>query len=246
MLVSFNYDFLFVHIPKTGGTSVRNALAPFATEPLNHWHNRELKRLGVNTNVLLGNFQSYRYRKHALISTAQRCIPQDVFAGMFKFTFVRNPWDLLVSNYSYILNRTNHKRYRRVSKLTFPEFIEFAAVKRIGFQKQAISDASGNLLVDQVGFFENLKSDFEEITDRLTIVAELPHLNQVPRAEYRDFYIAKTRDRVAEIYQDDIEAFEYEFHPRRFLTNVSSQRAANARLVEGEVCSDQRQILPLY
>ena len=246
MLVSFHYDFLFVHIPKTGGTSVRNALAPFATEPLNHWHNRELKRLGVNTNVLLGNFQSYRYRKHAKISTAQRCIPQDVFAGMFKFSFVRNPWDLLVSNYSFIRSHPNHKRHGRVSKLTFPEFIEFAAFKRIGFQKRAISDAYGNLLVDKVGFFENLNSDFEEITDRLSIVSELPHLNQVPRADYRDFYTTETRRKVAEIYREDIEVFEYEFHPRRVRPAEISKRATYGRLVEEAMCRDQPQIIPLY
>ena len=214
MLVSFDHNFLFVHIPKTGGTSIRNALAPFAVEPLSYRHNRVLTRFGINTNVLLGNYQSYRYRKHAEISTPYRCIPSDVFDGLFKFSFVRNPWDLLVSNYSYILNHSDHKRYQRVSKLTFPEFVEFAAGKGIGFQKRSISDASGNLLVDRVGYFESMKSDFDEMTDRLMIVAELPHLNHVPRADYRDFYDAKTRDRVAEIYRDDIEAFEYEFQPR--------------------------------
>lgn len=226
MLVSFDHDFLFVHIPKTGGTSVRKALAPFAAEPLNHWQNRGLKLLGINTNVKLGSFQSYSYRKHAEISTAQRCIPRDVFARLFKFSFVRNPWDLLVSNYWYILDHPSHKRYRRVSKMTFPEFVEFAAAKGTGFQKKVISDASGNLLVDQVGFFERLKSDFEKMTDQLSIAAELPHLNQVQRADYREFYNTKTRNRVAELYREDIEAFEYEFHSRRVDSTILVQRSA--------------------
>ena len=161
MLVSYDHDFLFVHVPKTGGTSVRNALAPFASEPLNYWHNRGLKQtrlstqtcyLEISSPIAIANMLRFRLPNAAF--------PKTFSTGLFKFSFVRNPWDLLVSNYSYILNHPGHKRYRRVNKLTFPEFIEFAAVKGVGFQKQAISDASGNLLVDRVGFFEKPEERF--------------------------------------------------------------------------------------
>ena len=225
MLLSFDHDFLFVHIPKTGGTSIRQALAPFAQDPKAFWQNRMLGRLGINFNLVFGNYQSYCFRKHADIQTVQKRMPASVLDSMLKFSFVRNPWDLLVSNYSYILNRPKHKRHRRVRKLSFSEFIPFAAAKGIGFQKRMLSDSQGQMQVDQIGKFENLQSDFADITSRLMVIAPLPHLNQVRRADYRDFYDPRTRDQVAMIYREDIETFEYEFHPQ-VARSRSRRRAA--------------------
>ena len=214
MQISFEHNFLFVHIPKTGGTSIRSALEPYQTDASSAFPNPVLRRLGINVNHYLGGYRSFQFRKHERIKTGARRLPSDVFDAMFKFCFVRNPWDLLVSNYSYVKSKKQHKRYRRTSSLSFPEFIEFAVTKEIGFQKPIVSTTSGELLVDRVGKFETLVEDFQSIASKLQIDATLPHLNRVTRPDYREYYDRRSIARVTDCYRDDIEAFEYEFDAR--------------------------------
>jgi len=215
MQISFEHNFLFVHIPKTGGTSIRSALEPYQTDASSAFPNPVLRRLGINVNHYLGGYRSFQFRKHERIKTGARRLPSDVFDAMFKFCFVRNPWDLLVSNYSYVKCKKQHKRYRRTSSLSFAEFIEFAVAKEIGFQKPIVSTTSGELLVDRVGKFETLVEDFQSMASKLQIDAKLPHLNRVTRPNYREYYDRRSIARVTDCYRDDIEAFEYEFDSRR-------------------------------
>jgi len=211
MQISFEHNFLFVHIPKTGGTSVRSALRPYQSDVASALPNVLLRRLGVNVNHYLGSYRSLQFRKHERIKTVARRLPSDVYESLFKFCFVRNPWDLLVSNYSYVKSTKNHKRHRRTSTMTFAEFIEFAIAKEIGFQKPIVSDTKGQLMVDHVGKFETLTEDFQSIVSKIEVEATLPHLNRVTRPDYREYYDRRLLARVTDCYRDDIEAFEYEF-----------------------------------
>ncbi len=211
MIVSYEKRFLFVHIAKTGGSSVRAALQPYQHDPQHYLVNRLLKRCGINTNLVLGGYRQRRFRPHTMTRTAQACLPTEVFAGLFKFAFVRNPWDQLASYYKYYLKMPNHKRHTRVKRMKFDEFIDFAVAKRLGFQKQMLSDADGNLLVDFVGRFEHIKRDFLHVANQLGIVARLPHLNWTWTAPYQEFYSSGSIDRVARAYRDVIVAFGYEY-----------------------------------
>ena len=211
MQISFEHNFLFVHIPKTGGTSVRSALKPYQTDAATAFPNSLLRRCGVNVNHYLGSYRSFQFRKHERIKTGARRLPSNTFDSLFKFCFVRNPWDLLVSNYCYVKSDKTHKRYRRTSRMNFAEFIEFAIAKEIGLQKPIISNANGDLLVNQVGKFETLIEDFKSIVSKIQIQATLPHLNRVNRPDYRQYYDRRSIARVADCYRDDIETFEYEF-----------------------------------
>lgn len=209
MIVSYDKRFLFVHIAKTGGSSVRAALQQYRHNPEKYLVNRLLEQCGIKTNLVLGGYRQRRFRTHTMIRTAQACLPNDVFSGLFKFAFVRNPWDQLVSYYKYYLQKPNHKRHSRVKRMTFDEFVDFAVAKRTGFQKQMLSDANGNLLVDFVGRFEHIERDFLHVVDQLGIEARLPHLNSTWAAPYQDFYTSSSIDRVARAYRDVIDAFGY-------------------------------------
>ena len=223
MQISFEHNFLFVHIPKTGGTSVRSALEPYQTDVASAFPNTVLRRFGINVNHYLGGYRNFQFRKHERIKTGARRLPSNVFDAMFKFCFVRNPWDLLVSNYCYVNSKKQHKRYRRTSGLSFAQFIEFAIAKEIGFQKPIVSSTSGQLLVNRVGKFETLIEDFQSIVSEIHIEATLPHLNRVTRPDYREYYDRSLIARVTDCYREDIEAFEYEFDGRR--SNPIAKRA---------------------
>ena len=76
-----------------------------------------------------------------------------------------------------------------------------------------------DLLVDYVGRFETLQGSFSQICKKLDLPAiELPHLNAsktiYPRyEEYQDYYDDETVDFVSQIYEKDIELFNYTFDP---------------------------------
>lgn len=211
MQISFEHNFLFVHIPKTGGTSIRSALEPYQTDTASAFPNPLLRQIGINVNHYLGGYRSFQFRKHERIKTVARLLPANAFDSLFKFCFVRNPWDLLVSNYSYVKSNKKHKRHRRMSRMDFREFVEFAVAKEIGFQKPIVSSTSGDLLVNRVGKFETLNEDFESIASIIQSEATLPHLNRVTRPDYREYYDRRLIARVTDCYREDIEEFEYEF-----------------------------------
>ena len=92
-MISHEHKFIFVQINKTGGTSVRHALLP------------ESGRENVH------QFAQF-YKKHC----------PKVFDKYFKFAFVRNPWDRVVSQYEF---RKPPKRFPvgNTSKMTFEQFV---------------------------------------------------------------------------------------------------------------------------
>ncbi|MEH6580563.1 MAG: sulfotransferase family 2 domain-containing protein [Halioglobus sp.] len=78
-------------------------------------------------------------------------------------------------------------------------------------QRDWLTDEHGELLVDYVGKFENLQQDFATICARLSVTAELGHAKPSDRASYRDYYDAETELLIAEHFAVDLEAFAYSF-----------------------------------
>lgn len=213
MLVSYEKNFLFIHVPKTGGTSMRAVLQQHAHQPEQRPTNRCLEKLGISVNHLLGDYRDYRFRTHERICVVASRLPHGVFDRLFKFGFVRNPWDLLPSMYKFIRKNEQHKRHRVVSKMSFPEFVSFAASKRIAKQKRLIAARDGTILLDFVGKFERLNEDYRVIADRLGLDVRLPHLNRTKQSDYVDFYNESTIEGVRKTFRDDIEAFGYPDRP---------------------------------
>ena len=50
MLISHDRQFLFIHVPKTAGTSVTNCLSQYANRPDTMWENRLLAGVGIHVN----------------------------------------------------------------------------------------------------------------------------------------------------------------------------------------------------
>ena len=78
-------------------------------------------------------------------------------------------------------------------------------------QHDWLVDEQGELLVEFIGKFENLAQDFAKICERLSIQAELGHAKPSARAAYREYYDAETEALIAEHFAKDIAAFDYHF-----------------------------------
>ncbi|MGK2915649.1 MAG: sulfotransferase family 2 domain-containing protein [Porticoccaceae bacterium] len=211
MLISYAHQFIFVHIDRTAGTSIQDALAPDRQRASDEAWRRRLIWLG-GANAVGGLYRSIQFREHVTAATVKRCLPPNVYAGMLKFAFVRNPWDRLVSRYSYLLRKQEHPRHRLVSQMaTFEDYLRWEIRRGKMHQHSYVTDASGRLIVDYIGRFEHLQTDVAEVCRQLGLPVQLPHTNVSSHQDYRSYYSRQTRDWVAREFQRDVELFGYTF-----------------------------------
>lgn len=215
MLISHRHRFAFIHVPKTAGSSVAFALWAHADRVDGFWMNRALARVGIHVN----HYAPYRlkkFRTHTSAAILQRQLPADVFADLYKFTFVRNPWDLLVSSYHYLLTKPGHHRRRHAARL--PSFADYAAYEiRRGKMSQSamLTDRHGRLLVDFVGRFESLATDFATVCRVLRLDATLPRANATLHRDYRSYYDDRLAEAVGRFFAADVDRFGYAFDDAR-------------------------------
>lgn len=206
-MISHAHNFIFVHIPKTGGTSVEHCLAPYGT-------------------VLQGreHFGSIYY-KHATAGSLQKMLGPGEYARYFTFAFVRNPWDWIVSQYAF--SRGFSPPYvfgtpYRLSGRVKPEHRDWPFADWLPWWIDALSPSQskmlvgdeGQLIVDVVGRFENLEGDFHQICSTLGVpAAPLPRLKASERGAYAEYYDDTTRALVLERFKMDFELFGYPLEP---------------------------------
>jgi hypothetical protein len=210
-MISHKHKFIFIHIPKTGGTSIESIFKPSA----------------VDKDVRL---------KHNPIST--KIFQKPKFNDYFKFTIVRNPWDLVCSLYNYMWKSDyswpmSWRKKKKVNapyhlKLTLSEWVKDPSFKHTSprslsiFSKPGrfaeknqidwLTNKKGKMIMDYVGRFENLQSDFNVICKKIGIPStKLSHTNKSNSKSYHKFYDDEAIDIVRRHYARDIEYFGYEF-----------------------------------
>ena len=215
VLISAKHRFIFVHIYKTGGDSLTDALRPYADrfpgdEAIRRIVGLWTRYIGGLPPALLR--ERHRFPKHIDALTLYERIPEEQVAGSFKFAFVRNPWDWQVSLYHYARSNPNTHQTAEYRALDgFEDYVRWRLEKGQRTQKSFISNLDGQIIVDFVGRFETLNRDFQAVCDKIGITAALPHINASERTRYQDYYTPETRDAIGELFEDDIEAFDYEF-----------------------------------
>lgn len=207
MLISDSHQFIFVHIRKAAGTSLRQILEQVSLPKNNNWWYKMLSRSGLGVD-----YHKYSYRKHASLIEAERSMPSESFNQYFKFAVVRNPWDRLVSEFEYIKTQPTHSRFKRLKAMSFAEFIDYQANRPAAHQVNALKLKNGEVGCDYVGKLETLDESLEVIAKFTGLsFAELPHINQVNRRDYRSYYDDALSERVMILWLADIKTFNYDF-----------------------------------
>lgn len=99
-------------------------------------------------------------------------------------------------------------------KDTFKIYLEKIKDKHhVQWEKQYkfVLNDNGDLIVDFLGRFENFREDSNYIFERLNIQIDLPHSNATTHSHYSDYYDSESMEMVAELYQQDIHFFGYQF-----------------------------------
>lgn len=211
MQLSFSKNFLFVHISKTAGASVATMLKPYTSRPAKTQYRRLLSHLPVREDP-----HKARLPMHCTAALAKRKLGDEFFSGLYKFAFVRNPYDWMVSRYEFIRQSDHHHRHHRVRDLDFPKFVQWQCNGLLGRRRDQchfLLSRSGELLVDDIFRFETLEQDIAILCEKLGIDGpeDMPHRHRTVRKPYQEYYTKAERDAVARAFVRDIERFGYSF-----------------------------------
>jgi len=185
---------IFMHINKTGGTSIETALGecmPKAFDPEKHMDSKSMINL---------------YGK-------------EIWKKYFTFSIVRNPWDRMLSLFlwrkkvrfipqnlgfkNFIMNWDYWRMYKR---------IRYEDYKRVLTSAPQTHWFNGNLKFDFVGRFENIQNDFNEICNNLNLKLKiLPHKYKTNHGHYSLYYDKEMKKEIEKIWGEDIELFKYKF-----------------------------------
>ena len=194
-MISLKHKFIFIHIPKCYGSSIEKSLVDdsciFRSDAYPH------------------NF-IFRYPlNHCTLSNIERSkVLYPNFNKFYSFTFVRNPFSRLVSEYFYLKDRLE------LSKDIKKELIYLAEQSKNGIWGNHCKDQHSfiNDKINYIGRVENVQEDFDIVCDKIGIPRQqLPHENKTKHKHYTEYYDDETREIVAEKYAKDIEYFGYKF-----------------------------------
>lgn len=218
MPLSKKHEIIFIHVPKTGGESIESLLGVFG---INNTGSQQ-----KSMEILYGrDGDANTALQHLTSLEIKEIVGDEVYRAYFKFSFVRNPYDRLVSEYYYA------KRIREIPReMSFDEFIHKVVLpnknthRHYRDQVDYVTNEKGEVIVDFLGKFEDFTRDLKKILDRLHIKKRfLPYVGstQRPKAKHYSYYFNdELREVVQALYFKDFEKFGYEFKAPSFIENA--------------------------
>ncbi len=214
MPISHKQKFIFIHIPKTGGDSVEDCLDLNRNNDLFGFEDSNGNRYSIKDGLNLQEKKRLICLQHLTALQIKKKIDKNIWEDYYKFTFIRNPWDKIVSHYFYIIQkRKDLQKILKINKKnTFRDYVYIIGkTKRVSQQKNYIFDDQNKNIIDFVGRFENLEKDFQKVCDKIKVKAVLKKTNISTHKNYKEYYTSETRNIVKNLFNDDIELFKYKF-----------------------------------
>jgi hypothetical protein len=173
---------LFIHVPKTGGTSIASFLEK------------------NNMDSWIREYPA-RHDPYFFMEKSNKITPD-----VFSFAVVRNPYTRAYSYYKHF----NYQNNLKVSFKNFLEFVKekrfFSKTPMISYpQTYYLTDSNNKISLTKIYRFENLK-EFEN-----DFSIKLPHLRKgdYNREEYYRDYTEENISAVLDIYQEDFATLGY-------------------------------------
>jgi hypothetical protein len=188
MIISNEHKFVFIHIPKTGGTSMTMMLAPHLkgksslSQAGRGWQNK------FHQNGLHGGIKENHYNS---------------FKDFYKFVIIRNPYDRFGSMWRSGMGGS--------AKFSFDKFVKTFSIRAYRPQHDHIYE-NGKLLVDHMIRYENYKEEVEKFFDKFNLeLGEMPHrLKTTDRPERSRTITERQADIIYNKYKIDFDTFGYD------------------------------------
>lgn len=181
--------FIFIHINKTGGTSITTAVGiPY----VRHLIAKEIINLiGIDAWKSAYKFTVIRN-------------PWDKVVSQYKYRVQTNQHQMKDRPISfedwvtYTYEKTKNLFYYDSPRMFAPH-------------SEWLKDFDDCIDIDKIIKFESLEEDFKTISNQLAIKKKLPHLKKTFKADYRQYYNDKTAQIIADSFKEDIVRFKYQF-----------------------------------
>ena len=216
MIISPSRGYIFVHIPKTGGTSLTAALENMSLDDDILIGNSPKSHLKWQSNDGSGRF----LWKHSTLADTEWLISPEQLQYFFTIALVRNPWDRIVSSYSYLRSqRWGVPSVQLARSMDFSSFLNHPFVRT----NTAIWNSCASYLTDPRGVeqaslyirTEQIEADILPFETHLGVrLTPLERLNTSQRSsDWREYYSDADAALVADLCRSDIERFGYGFDP---------------------------------
>lgn len=218
MPVEHNKKIIFIHIPKTGGTSIINGLFNNGLT-----HNKQ-NLIGLMIS-LDGN---WRRSSHCTAEEINTIFP-NIFDTYRVVTVVRNPFDRMVSEFYHLVrHKIRHPVIGNVYDLNFNEFIfrvynNFQEIEKIQsypdedyfihFLPQSRFLKINNIFINDIKIYRFEK--FEEIEKDFNLLEKKNVNNIKEQKHYSLLYNLDSRKMIEEIYSEDLQIFDYSFEVKK-------------------------------
>lgn len=224
MIISHKHRFIFVHIHKCAGTSITRTLLPFlGSDDLVLGCTPKYEKLS-NESRSKGSVY-----KHSTAADIREYVGENIWNDYFVFSFVRNPWDVVVSKYFWWhitpgeWDDSAKEKKRMIMSMTFDQYVRqkqfdanFSLAKFLRTDDSRGSDRNPFPDIGLIGKYESLQRDFSQICRHLG----LPQVNLAmanrsvqlrKNRPFATYYNKETKEIVEHAYQDDIRLFGYSF-----------------------------------
>lgn len=195
--VSDEKRLVFIHVPKTGGTSICKHLS--IAHGLDLTGSRDFSVNGVGNNIP-PQFRPNTINVHDTLEEVRS--KYRPCRNYFSFGVVRNPWARIYSFYLHKLRRGDED---------LPAHSSFADI----FLKSSVLLLQPQFFwiegADELLRYEHLAEDYRRLCQRFDLQGDLPHLNKSERHDYRAQYDDYSRKLVGEFYRYEIEQLGYQF-----------------------------------
>lgn len=235
MIISNSKQFIFVHITKAAGTSIKKQL-----EQSLAWNDLVLGGTVLGEKMQWAYHERFGMHKHSRAKEIQKTIGRALWDNYFSFTFVRHPYSRAVSLYTYIqklVKSAGLRRYipiKRVRKSPFwnypatkayletKSFSEFIRNKNLTQravamkpQTEWVLDDNGNKLVDYIGKVETIDYDLKVVSERIGFECNSKKVYNVSKSNKTDTYLNRESDLtyLYNLFKSDFDTFNYDPNP---------------------------------